>query len=84
MFEDSQNGLCAKTLQRQRILSAWTPGLLTLRIQRSVSPYLCPLHQIGSLIRNQHDKLIIKLTTLFLLYIAVKQFVVLTALWLPW
>ena len=27
--EVSQNGLCAKSLQRQRILSAWIPGLLT-------------------------------------------------------
>ena len=34
--EDSQNGLCAKSLQRQRILSAWIPGLLTLKIQGSV------------------------------------------------
>ena len=27
---------CAKSLQRQRILSAWTSGLLTFKIQRSV------------------------------------------------
>ena len=30
---------CVLTLQRQRILLAWTPGLLTLKIQRSMSPY---------------------------------------------
>ena len=29
--EDTQNGLCAKSLQRQRIPSVWTPGLLTLK-----------------------------------------------------
>ena len=31
--EDSQNGLCAKSLQRQKILSAWTPDLLTLKFR---------------------------------------------------
>ena len=29
--QDSQNGLCAKSLPRQRVLSAWIPGLLTLK-----------------------------------------------------
>ena len=29
MVQDSQNGLCAKSLQRQRVLSAWIPDLLT-------------------------------------------------------
>ena len=38
LVEGSQNGMCAKILQRQRILSAWTPGLLTLKIQGSVPP----------------------------------------------
>ena len=36
MVEDSQNGLCAKNLQRQRILPAWTPGLLTLKVQLGI------------------------------------------------
>ena len=40
MVEDFQNGLCTKSLQRQIILSAWIPGLLTLKIQGSVPPYL--------------------------------------------
>ena len=34
-IEDSQNRLCAK---RQRILSAWIPGLLTLKVQGSLQP----------------------------------------------
>ena len=38
MDEDSQNGLSAKSLQRQRILSAWIPGLLTLKMQGSLPP----------------------------------------------
>ena len=38
MVQDSQNGLCAKILQRQRVLSAWIPGLLTLKIQGSMPP----------------------------------------------
>ena len=33
---DSQNGLYAKILHRQRILSAWIPGLLTLKDSRFV------------------------------------------------
>ena len=37
--QDSQNGLWAKSLRRQRILSAWIPGLLTLKIQGSLPPY---------------------------------------------
>ena len=32
--QDSQNELFAKILQRQRVWSAWIPGLLTLKIQR--------------------------------------------------
>ena len=35
-FETPKNELYAKILQRQRILSAWIPGLLTLKIQGSV------------------------------------------------
>ena len=35
---DSQNGLCAKSLRRERILSAWIPGLLTLKTQGSLPP----------------------------------------------
>ena len=38
MDEGSQNGLCAKSLQRQGILSAWIPGLLTLKTQGSLPP----------------------------------------------
>ena len=38
MVQDSQNGLFAKSLPRQRVLSAWIPGLLTLKIQGSVPP----------------------------------------------
>ena len=34
--QDSQDALCAKSLQRQRVLSAWIPGLLTLKIQGSM------------------------------------------------
>ena len=37
--ENSQNGMCAKSLQRQRILSVWTQGLLTLKIQGSVRTF---------------------------------------------
>ena len=32
--------VCYKSLQRQRVLSAWIPGLLTLKIQGSVPPML--------------------------------------------
>ena len=37
MIEDSQNGLCAKSSQRQGILSAWIPGLLTLKIPATLN-----------------------------------------------
>ena len=45
--EDSQNGLYAKSLQRQRILSAWTPGLLTLKFRGAC--HLNPRVKIGIL-----------------------------------
>ena len=38
--QDSQNGLCAKILPRQRILSARIPGLLTLKTQGYLPPYI--------------------------------------------
>ena len=41
--EDSKNVLCAKSLPRQRILSAWNQGLLTLKIQRNVPPEIINL-----------------------------------------
>ena len=34
--EDSLNWLCAKSVTRQRRLSAWIPGLLTLKVQGSL------------------------------------------------
>ena len=37
---DSQNGLCAKIFRKQRILSAWIPGLLTLKIQGYLPPLI--------------------------------------------
>ena len=40
--QDSQNGLLAQSLQRQRVLSALIPDLLTSKIQGSMPPQAAP------------------------------------------
>ena len=43
-FQAPKTRLCAKSSQRQRVLSAWIPGLLTLKIQGSMPPQASSLN----------------------------------------